>query len=96
MPGTDSNCSPKKLLVCINRRYQFDKPSCADRGSEQLYDALKMAIGRRGLSIELQKSICFGQCEFGPTVRLVPGGAFFLETQIDDIDRILDQLELDQ
>jgi len=83
----------KSLLVCVNYRFQLDKPSCRANGSRELLRAFRDGIHKRGLDIKVEESICLGQCEFGPTVRLAPGGDFFLKTGLDDIDAILDQLQ---
>jgi (2Fe-2S) ferredoxin len=36
-----------------------------------------------------------GRCDFGPTVRVAPGGAFHLGLAPDDVGRFLDDLELE-
>jgi len=35
---------PTTLIVCVNRRFQSDKGSCADKGSEALADVLEHGI----------------------------------------------------
>lgn len=85
---------PKYLMICINRRFRADEASCAARGSHALADALELGIQQRKIDIEIERSVCMGQCQIGPTIRLAPGGRFILGKSIDDIPALLDELEL--
>ncbi len=80
-------------MVCINRRFRADEASCAKRGSEALADALEAGIQARRIAIQLERSICMGHCQTGPTVRLAPGGRFFHGPRLDQLDALLDELE---
>lgn len=80
-------------MVCINRRFRADEASCAKRGSEKLADALEHGIDERGINIKLERSICMGHCQTGPTVRLAPGGRFFHGPSLGEVGSILDILE---
>jgi NADH:ubiquinone oxidoreductase subunit E len=84
---------PTTVIVCINRRFQSDKGSCAEKGSEALADALAAGIAARNLDIDLERIRCLGQCLEGPAVRLAPGGRFYLGVGADDIADILDDIE---
>lgn len=84
---------PFTLLVCTNLRPSFDKPSCAGRGAEKLADAIEDGIRERGLAVTVLRKCCLGQCEDGPTLRLIPGGDFLLGVRPDDVERVLDHLE---
>ncbi|WP_035053405.1 (2Fe-2S) ferredoxin domain-containing protein [Andreprevotia chitinilytica] len=79
----------KRLAICINRRFESGKPSCAVRGSEALADAFEAAIAERGLDIQLMRLPCMGLCEVGPNVKEV-GGDLWSEVSIADVDLILD------
>lgn len=85
--------SPTTLIVCVNRRFQSDKGSCAEKGSEALADALEKAIADRKINITLERIRCLGECGNGPSMRLAPGGKFFLKVKPDDIVGILGELE---
>ncbi len=85
--------TPAEVLVCINRRFRGDQPSCAARGSEALADALEAALNERRINVDLQRSICMGRCTRGPTVRFAPGGRFNLQTSMADIPTLVDELE---
>lgn len=85
---------PKTLAVCINRRFGGDIPSCAERGSEALADALEKGIAERRINARIERMTCFGYCQKGPNMRLVPGGGPFLHgVTADQIPAIFDQLE---
>jgi len=49
-------------------------------------------IQERRIDIAFDRFICFGQCNKGPTVKLVPGD-FILGTRLDMVDGILDDLQ---
>lgn len=85
--------APSVLLVCVNRRLRSDQSSCAARNSEQIADALEAGIKDRKIRIRLERSICMGQCTKGPTVRFAPRGRFNLGTSMDDVPRLLDELQ---
>ena len=80
-------------MVCINRRFRADEASCAKRGSEALAEALETGIRERRIAIKLERSICMGHCQTGPTVRLAPGGRFFHGPALSEAPDILDELE---
>ena len=80
-------------MVCINRRFRADEPSCAQRNSEKLADALEAGIQERRIDITLERSVCMGHCQTGPTVRLAPGGRFFHGPPLSQVNTILDELE---
>ena len=35
---------PKTVLVCVNRRFRGNQPSCAQRGSEEIADAIERGV----------------------------------------------------
>ncbi len=84
---------PTTLVICVNRRYQGDKPSCAARGSIELADRLEREIRDRSIDITLERLKCFGHCSKGPVMRLVPGGRFYFDLTEDDLDRAIETLE---
>ncbi|MEQ8194871.1 MAG: (2Fe-2S) ferredoxin domain-containing protein [Rhodospirillales bacterium] len=84
---------PTTLIVCVNRRFQSDKGSCAEKGSEALADTLAAGIETRRLNIALERIRCLGQCLHGPSMRLAPGGKFYLGVTPEDIPAILDEIE---
>tara|TARA_R110002126_G_scaffold192718_3_gene340984 strand:+ start:973 stop:1329 length:357 start_codon:yes stop_codon:yes gene_type:complete len=85
--------APQSVMVCINRRFRGDQPSCAARGSEAVADAIEAGIAARRIDIKMERVICLGQCTKGPTVRFAPGGRFNLGTCLEDVPAILDELQ---
>ena len=87
------NEHPTTLIVCVNRRFQSDKGSCAEKGSEALVENLEQGIAERNIDITLERIRCLGQCGRGPSMRLAPGGKFFFKVTGDDVPGLLDELE---
>jgi hypothetical protein len=83
---------PNKILICVNRRFKADEPSCAARGSFAIAKAIEAGVRERRIDITVERFICFGQCRNGPTVKLTPGD-FILHTTPDMVDGILDKLQ---
>ncbi|MEP0337635.1 MAG: (2Fe-2S) ferredoxin domain-containing protein [Alphaproteobacteria bacterium] len=83
------------IMICINRRLRSGLASCAARSSEDLAKAIEAEVQARGLDIRVERTVCMGRCDFGPTVRVAPGGAFHLGLAPDDVGRFLDDLELE-
>jgi len=81
-------------LVCINRRLRSDLSSCAARNSEDLAKAIEAEVQARGLDIRVERTVCMGRCDFGPTVRVAPGGAFHLGLAPNDVGDFLNELEV--
>lgn len=90
---TETGQAPSTVFVCINRRLRSDQASCAARNSEAIADALESGINERKIRVRLERSICMGQCTKGPTVRVSPGGGFYLGSSLDDVPHLLDELE---
>lgn len=81
------------IMVCINRRLRSDLASCAARNSEALAQAIEDEVRDRGLDIRVERTVCMGRCNFGPTVRVAPGGAFHLGLAPEEVGGFLDDLE---
>jgi (2Fe-2S) ferredoxin len=84
---------PTTLAICVNRRFNTDRPSCAGRGSKELADLLEKEIAARKLNVVVERVCCFGFCTQGPNVRLYPGGAHYYEVADDDVPAILADVE---
>jgi len=84
---------PKFVMVCVNRRFRADEASCAARQSRALADALEAGIRERKIDIRIERSVCLGHCQKGPSIRLAPGGRFILGKSIADVPSLLDELE---
>jgi len=92
-PLSDTLPAPKPtLLICINKRMDTTRPSCGYRGSIELADAIEKGVAERELGLEIERIHCLGHCQKGPTMRLAPGGKFYLGKGVDDADAVLDDL----
>lgn len=89
----DAPPRPRILMICVNRRFRMDEPSCAGRGSEDLADRLEAAILERGLDIKLERSVCMGHCRTGPTIRLAPGGRFYHGPDPQEVEALVAEVE---
>ena len=83
----------KSIAICVNTRYGSDKPSCGERGSVALAEAIEAGVRERRIDVTVERIVCFGLCTKGPNMRLVPGGAFRNGVTPKDIPAILDELE---
>ena len=85
------------LFVCVNRRpHGSPKGSCATRGSEALYTALKTEVASRGLAkteVRVCSSSCTDACWAGPIVAIAPDGVFYGRVTEADVDEIVTALE---
>lgn len=84
---------PHTLAICVNHRFGLDKPSCGARGGTKVAAALESGIARRNINVTVERVICFGLCQKGPNLRLVPGRPFEHGVTLEDVPRILDDLE---
>lgn len=101
--GRPANVAPimglrrRYLLVCVNRRPdESPKGSCAQKGSERLYEALKAEVKRRklaGVEARVCSSSCLDQCTSGPVVLVEPDHFFYGRISLDDVPAIVDSLE---
>ena len=85
---------PNILMICINRRFRTDEPSCAGRGSEALADRLEQEIQSRGINLIVERSKCMAYCRTGPTIRLAPRGKFYHGPSDHEIAALLDEAEI--
>ncbi len=70
---------PLTLLVCVNRRFGRDRPSCAARGSEKLLKVLEPKLAALDPPLRVLPAPCQGRCSRGPVVRVMPTGSLFLD-----------------
>ncbi len=91
-PGKEDR-RPTALVVCVNRRFGNDRPSCAGRGSEELANTLERLIAERQLAVTLDRIRCFGDCTRGAVMRLYPNGPFYRFVCAEDLAAILADIE---
>ena len=75
----------KEILVCGGT-------GCLSSKSEQIINNLKSAVSFHGLEKEVavKKTGCFGFCEKGPIVKILPENTFYIEVSPDDAGEIIE------
>ena len=75
----------KEILVCGGT-------GCLSSKSEQIISNLKSAVSFHGLDKEvtIKKTGCFGFCEKGPIVKILPENTFYIEVSPDDAGEIIE------
>ncbi len=84
---------PQSLVICVNRRFRADQPSCAARGGVEIAEALEKGIAERRIDIKVERICCLGECTRGPNVRMIPGGDFHFEFTLEKVPSFLDSIE---
>ena len=80
------------VLVCLNARPPGNpKGSCAEKGSEELFDRLKSMVKERGLGqrIIVNRTNCLKHCSRGITVAVWPYNLWYSGVTAADVDEIL-------
>jgi NADH:ubiquinone oxidoreductase subunit F (NADH-binding)/(2Fe-2S) ferredoxin len=74
------------LLVCSGT-------GCEANKSEKIYKNLETSIAQKGLNgkVSLVKTGCFGFCEQGPIIKVMPDRAFYVRVNPSDVDEIVEQ-----
>lgn len=84
------------LFVCTNLRPEGSpKGSCAAKGSEAVYQALKAEVFQRGLAKVAARactSSCLDQCSAGVSVLVEPDHFFYGRVTTADVPEIVDAL----
>ncbi|MEZ6195038.1 MAG: (2Fe-2S) ferredoxin domain-containing protein [Planctomycetota bacterium] len=84
----------RHLFVCTNRREDgHPRGCCAARGAEEVRDAFKAAVAKRGLRgrVRAQQSGCLDVCEWGVTVVVYPEAVWYRGVTVADVDEIVDE-----
>jgi (2Fe-2S) ferredoxin len=79
------------VLVCLNTRPPGNpKGSCAEKGSEALFDQLKAMVRERGLDrrVIVNRTSCLKHCSRGITVAVYPEGVWYGAVTKDDLPEI--------
>ena len=84
----------RHVFVCTNERPPgHPKGCCKEKGSEQVRDALKSELHRRGLKgiVRANSAGCLDACEFGVSMVIYPDGIWYGGVTLDDIDEIIEK-----
>ena len=74
------------MLVCAGT-------GCQSSESGLIYEMLQDELDRKGLTNDVQvvKTGCFGFCEKGPIVKILPDNTFYTEVKPEDVREIIDE-----
>ena len=81
------------VLVCLNARPPGNpKGSCAEKGSEALFDQLKAMVKERGLAdrVMVNRTNCLKHCSHGITVAVHPENVWYGGVRPEDLAQICD------
>jgi len=81
----------RQVLVCVNSRPPGNpKGSCAQSGSQTLFDRLKTLLTDRGLDrrVMLNRTYCLKHCSRGPVIAVQPDNVFYAGVEAADLDEI--------
>ncbi len=83
----------RHFFVCQTRRPEGGKPSCGNRGSEDLLNQLMEALGERPElwdDVAVTPTGCLGPCFDGPTMVVYPEGFWYAPVKPEDVREIID------
>ena len=84
----------KHVLVCVNQRDE-GKSCCSNTGSEEVFFELKKWVGEKGLvgKVWVTRTRCMGFCnDVGATIALYPEKKWFLQTKMEDLDKVKESI----
>jgi (2Fe-2S) ferredoxin len=72
-----------------------ERKSCEDGQGQEIRKRLKAAAKKRWKpnQVRVSQSLCMNLCEQGPNVIIYPRQIWFSKVGLDDIDRILEEIE---
>jgi (2Fe-2S) ferredoxin len=83
----------KHLFVCTNQRPD-DHPrgSCGQKGAEQVREAFKEALSKRGLARRMRANAagCLDTCQHGCSVVVYPDGVWYGKVTVADVEEIVE------
>ncbi len=84
--STDETAAKQAILVCGGT-------GCKSAQSDQIVENLKIELEKRGMSkdVEVLMTGCFGFCEKGPVVKVLPDNTFYVEVKPEDAEKIVEE-----
>jgi (2Fe-2S) ferredoxin len=84
----------RHVFVCVNER-PADNPKgcCKAKGGEQVRDALKKALGDRGINklCRANNAGCLDQCATGVTVVVYPEQVWYGHVTVEDVPELVER-----
>jgi len=84
----------RHVFVCENHRPAgHPRGCCADRRGQEIRDALKAEVKRRGLQdrVRVNAAGCLDACEQGPTIVIYPEGIWYGGVAEADVPEIVER-----
>ena len=81
----------RHVLVCTNARPAGNpKGSCAEKGSEALFDRLKALIRERGIGdrVIVTRTGCLKHCSRGVTIAVHPDNVWYAAVKAEDLPEL--------
>jgi (2Fe-2S) ferredoxin len=81
----------RHVLVCLNARPPGNpKGSCAEKGSETVFERLKALVKERGLGerVIVNRTSCLKHCSRGVTVAVYPENVWYAGVRPEDTEEI--------
>lgn len=85
---------PRKFVfVCVNKRPdEHPRPSCAPRGSADVFEAIREETGRLGMvDIKIVASGCLEPCMVGPAIYVAPDDVWYGGMTVEDVPSFVRQ-----
>jgi (2Fe-2S) ferredoxin len=82
----------RHVFVCLNERDASDpRGCCKNRGSEEIFAALKDGAKKAGLEgeVRINRAGCLDHCEHGPTVVIYPEAVWYHVPTVEDAQEVL-------
>jgi len=84
----------RHVFVCVNER-PADNPKgcCKSKGGNEVRDALKAELNKRGLAklIRANNAGCLDQCEAGVAIVVYPEQVWYGGVKVEDIPELVEQ-----
>ena len=83
----------RHFFVCQTQRPPFGKPSCGQRGSAELLNALTEAKNARPdlwPTVQVSAAGCLGPCFYGPAIVVYPEGTWYAPVTSADVSEIIE------
>ena len=79
------------VYLCTQEKPDPKAPSCTNRGSKEVLEALRAELGKAGLADEIQvtTSGSLGLCDRGPNMIVYPEGVWYSGVQKSDVPEIV-------
>ncbi len=81
------------VYVCMQEKPNPEAPSCPNKGSGKVLEALRAELGKTGLVDEVQvtTSGSIGLCTRGPNMVVYPDGIWYSGVQVADVPEIVSE-----